>query len=581
MTGALHRPHPGAKQMGGDANWWRGAVIYQVYPRSFYDGNDDGIGDLDGITRKLDHIADLGVDAIWLSPHFVSPMDDFGYDVADYRDVDPIFGTLADFDALTDAAHERGLRILIDLVLSHTSDRHPWFAESRADRTNLKADWYVWADAKPDGTAPNNWLSIFGGTAWAWDTRRRQYYLHNFLVSQPDLNFHNLDVQNALLDVARYWLDRGVDGFRLDTANKYFHDADLRDNPPMAPGMRVTGISPDNPYGMQQPIFSVNRPETLAFHERLRAVMDEYPGTVTVGELGARLEGGTELADYTAPKRLHMAYSFDLLGDTFTAGHIRKTVEHAEAAGATWSSWPFSNHDVKRVVSRFGVGTKAAPMLIQLLTCLRGTPTLYQGEELGLPEADVPYEKLRDPYGLAFWPAFKGRDGCRTPIPWEADRPNAGFSEGEPWLPVPDDHAALAVSAQAADPASPLNRTRAFLSWRKDRRPLLEGDIVFHDAPEPVLAFTRLPPAGANDAERLLCLFNLGESPLEVDTRLPDLGDAGADGIDGTNLGGGKVRLEPYGAFIGVDRTHQEGAPSGPITMDALNGATVGAREDG
>jgi alpha-glucosidase len=534
-------------QLGGDPHWWRGAVIYEIYPRSFLDTNGDGIGDLPGIAERLDHVAALGADAVWIAPFFVSPMDDFGYDVADYRSVDPIFGRLEDFDALLDRAHSLGLRVLIDLVLSHTSDRHPWFVESRMDRANPRANWYVWADPRADGTPPNNWLSFFGGPAWEWDGRRRQYYLHNFLASQPDLNFHEPAVQEAVLDVARFWLDRGVDGFRLDTANKYFHDAELRSNPPLEPGMRVQAISPANPFGMQQPIYNVNRPETLAFHERLRAVMHEYPATVAVGEIGVQLEGARSLADYTAPGRLHMAYSFDLLGPEGSARHIRAVVEGAERNGATWTSWSFSNHDVVRVATRFGVPAHATPMLTQLLCCLRGTPTLYQGEELGLCEADIPHERLRDPYGRRFWPAFRGRDGCRTPMPWRRDARHAGFSLAEPWLPVPDDHVAAAVDVQAADPGSPLSRTRAFLHWRRGEAALMDGAIAFLEADEPVLAFTR-EGAGAHG---LLCVFNLSGAGTTFAPRRGVPPSAQAPGVTGGRAEGDRIVLAPYGAFIG------------------------------
>jgi len=539
------------RQLAGDPTWWRGGVIYQIYPRSFLDTNGDGIGDLAGIAEKLDYVARLNVDAIWLSPHFRSPMRDFGYDVCDYRDVDPIFGTLEDFDALIEAAHARGLRILIDLVLSHTSDEHPWFRESRSSRINAKADWYVWADPKPDGTPPNNWLSVFGGPAWEWDTARRQYYMHNFLASQPDLNFHNPEVQDAVLDVARYWLDRGVDGFRLDTANKYFHDAALRDNPPLGPGMRVSGLAPENPAAMQQPIHQVNRPETVKFHERLRALMDGYPGTTTVGEIGARLSDGPQLAEYTAPGRLHMAYSFDLLTKPMGARQIRAAVEAAEASGATWTSWPFSNHDVERVATRSGLGVGAATMLNQLMLCLRGTPTVYQGDELGLPEAHVPYEKLQDPYGKRFWPAAKGRDGCRTPMPWRHDAPHAGFTTGEPWLPVDPAHVALAVDLQEDDPQSTLNHTRAFIEWRRRQPVLRTGKLRFLDTPDPILAFTRSPDGEAgDDGDQLLCVFNLSEKPgtLAIDTG--GLAPLAPPGMGGGTMERGMLRFDGFGALI-------------------------------
>ncbi|MGF1658958.1 MAG: alpha-glucosidase [Rubrimonas sp.] len=537
------------RQLGGAADWWRGGVIYQIYPRSFLDMNGDGVGDLAGIAARLDYVASLGVDAIWISPFFVSPMADYGYDVSDYRNVDPLFGTIEDFDALLSGAHQRGLRVMLDLVLSHTSDKHPWFQESRLDRSNARADWYVWADPKPDGTPPNNWLSIFGGPAWEWDSRRRQYFMHNFLASQPDLNFHNPDVQEAMLDVARYWLERGVDGFRLDTANMYFHDKELRDNPP-AGGLIVNGIPEQNPYAMQQPIHNISRPETLGFMERLRALMDRYPATATVGEIGAVTDMYRALADYTAPGRLHMAYSFDFLGRAFSAAQVRKVVERMEAMGEGWPSWAFSNHDVERVLTRWGLGAeadRAGPLLLALLASLRGTPCLYQGEELALPEAVVPYEMLRDPYGVRFWPDFRGRDGCRTPMPWSASVAHGGFTAGEPWLPVGPDHLSRAVSLQEGDPASPLERARAFLAWRRERPELKSGDIAFHDAEEPVLAFTR----SLGDS-RLLCAFNLGGRAASFDTGgFGPVSPCPGHGFS-AHLEGAGAALGPFDAFFAI-----------------------------
>jgi alpha-glucosidase len=540
---------PTQRQLGGDPDWWRGGVIYQIYPRSFLDLNGDGIGDLAGIAARLDYVAGLGVDAIWISPFFTSPMLDFGYDVANYRDVDPMFGKLEDFDALLEGAHRRRLRVILDLVLSHTSDKHPWFQESRVSRDNPRADWYVWADPRPDGSAPTNWLSIFGGPAWEWDTRRRQYYMHNFLAQQPDLNFHNPDVQQAMLDVARFWLDRGVDGFRLDTANMYFHDKELRDNPPVAPGMVVNGIPAQNPYGMQETRFNINRPENLAFMERLRALMDEYEATTTVGEVGAVVDMRKALEDYTAgSKRLHMAYSFDYLTNEYSAGHIRRVAEKMAKAVDCWPSWAFSNHDNERVVSRWGLGAdaeRAGPMLVALLTSLRGTPCLYQGEELALTEAVVPFEMLRDPYGIRFWPDFKGRDGCRTPMPWSASAIHAGFSDATPWLPVPPDHVDRAVSEQDHEPGSPLNRVRAFLRWRREQTALLKGDVDFHDAPEPVVAFTR-----QTGDMRMLCVFNMGRAAASFDTGgFGPIGPLGGHGFGG-RLEGAGVALQPYDAFF-------------------------------
>ncbi len=344
-----------------DRDWWRGAVIYQIYPRSYQDTDGDGIGDLKGITSRLGYIAALGVDAIWISPFFKSPMRDFGYDVSDYRDVDPMFGTLADFEALVAEAHRLGLKVMIDEVISHTADDHPWFVESRSSRNNAKADWYVWADAKADGTPPNNWLSIFGGSAWQWDTRRQQYYLHNFLSEQPDLNFHNPAVQDALLDVTRFWLERGVDGFRLDTINFYFHSQGLEDNPPLPPGQRNDQTAPSvNPYNYQDHIYDKSRPENLGFLERFRALLDEYPAAAAVGEVGDSQRGLEVVAAYTAAagKRVHMCYAFDFLApEKISAAKVRAVLEaFAKTASDGWSCWAFSNHDVVRHASRWAAG---------------------------------------------------------------------------------------------------------------------------------------------------------------------------------------------------------------------------------
>src|SRR5262245_29412836 len=360
------------------ADWWRGGVIYQIYPRSFADSNGDGIGDLAGITARLDYIARSGVDGIWLSPFFKSPMKDFGYDISDYRDVDPIFGTLQDFDRLVRHAHELGLKVMIDQVYSHTSDLHPWFKESRSSRDNPKADWYVWADAKPDGTPPNNWLSVFGGSAWQWETSRRQYYLHNFLASQPDLNFHNDEVQHNILATGKFCLDRVLDVFRLDTANFYFHDKLLRDNPAWGDRPRIgSAIAPVNPYGFQEHRYDKTRPENIAFLKRLRALLDEYPGRTSVGEIDADDPLAT-MAEYTSGgDRLHMAYTFNLLTTAFGSQHIRDTIEELEARiGDGWPCWSFGNHDVPRVLSRWG-GAEApqalAKVLLALLGSLRGS----------------------------------------------------------------------------------------------------------------------------------------------------------------------------------------------------------------
>ncbi|HVI57489.1 MAG TPA: alpha-glucosidase family protein [Luteimonas sp.] len=497
----------------GDAPWWRGAVIYQIYPRSFRDTDGNGVGDLPGIIEKLDYVASLGVDAIWISPFFRSPMADFGYDIADYRDVDPLFGTLDDFDRLLAKAHALGIRVVIDQVLSHTSAEHAWFRESRSGRDNPKADWYVWADAKPDGSPPNNWLSIFGGVAWKWEPRRGQYYLHNFLSSQPDLNFHNPAVREATLDNVRFWLDKGVDGMRLDAINFCFHDRQLRDNPPKPPELRTgRGFSPDNPYAFQYHYRNNTQPENLGFLEELRALLDRYPGATTIGEISSEDSLAT-MAEYITDHRLHMGYSFELLTQDFSAAYIRDTARTLEARMPHgWPCWAISNHDVQRAMTRWGGQGAAhdfAAQMVALVCSLRGSICLYQGEELGLHEADVPFEALRDPYGIAFWPTFKGRDGCRTPMPWTAGA-DAGFSNGEPWLPIPASHRAISVEAQDADPRSALNLARRFLRWRKAHPALVAGDIRFLDTPEPVLAFER-----SLDGGRMLVAFNLSAQPVE------------------------------------------------------------------
>ena len=500
------------------ADWWRGAVIYQVYPRSFQDTDANGLGDIKGITRRLPHIAALGVDAIWLAPFFTSPMADMGYDVADYCDVDPIFGTLDDFDEMMAAAHALGLKVIIDQVISHTSDRHPWFVESRASRDNPKADWYVWADPKPDGTAPNNWLSIFGGPGWEWDGVRRQYYQHNFLTSQPDLNFHNSEVQDALLATVKFWLDRGVDGFRLDTVNYYFCDKELRDNPPALVASGGLDAPESNPYGMQNHLYDKTQPENIGFLKRFRALLDQYEDRTTVGEVGDGARSLQTVAAYTSGgDKLHMCYTFDLLGPDFTPAHFRRCVgDFQDNVIDGWVCWAFSNHDVQRHVSRFALTEEEQPrvakLAISLLSTLRGSICLYQGEELGLPEAELAFEDLRDPYGIRFWPAFKGRDGCRTPMPWEASRVHAGFTTAEKsWLPVPYQHASLAVDKQEADEDSVLHHYRQTLAFRKQHPALLDGDMTFLDTKEDVLAFTR-----SKDGETLLFVFNLSRKPVKL-----------------------------------------------------------------
>ncbi len=499
--------------------WWQGAVIYQVYPRSFMDSNNDGVGDLKGIIDRFDYIESLGVDAVWVSPFFKSPMKDFGYDISDYRDVDPLFGSLDDFDALIARAKQSDIKIIIDQVLSHTSDQHAWFEESRQDKTNPKADWYVWADPKPDGTAPNNWMSIFGGTAWQWEPRRGQYFLHNFLSSQPDLNFHNEDVQKAVLDNVEFWLKRGVGGFRLDAINFCFHDKELRDNPAKPKELRAgRGFSEDNPYAYQYHYFNNTQPENLEFMEQLRQLFDQYDEVVSLGEISSE-DSLKDMALYTHNnQRLNMAYSFELLTDDFSAQHIKDTVSSLEAQmTGGWPCWAVSNHDADRVVTRWGKGkenAQLARMLAAMLGSLKGSICTYQGEELGLSQAELSFEELQDPFGITFWPQFKGRDGCRTPMPWQHDAKQGGFSTEKPWLPVSQSHLPLAVDKQDSDESSPLNSYRTFMKWRKAHPALVTGDIEFVSTDDNVLMFIRHCPNAS--MEKILCVFNFNEHNVDI-----------------------------------------------------------------
>ncbi len=534
---------------------WRGDVIYQIYPRSFADSNGDGIGDLPGITARLDHVASLGVDAIWLSPFFKSPMKDFGYDISDYNDVDPMFGTLADCRALVARAHALGLKVMIDQVLSHTSDEHPWFVESRSSRDNPKADWYVWADAKDDGTPPNNWLSIFGGSAWQWDTRRRQYYLHNFLTSQPDLNFHQPAVQDALLANLGRWLELGVDGFRLDAINFCYHDAQLRSNPGrgMPAGDDPTAPA-SNPYSWQVHRHDKSQPEALDFLRRLRAFVDGFGDIALLGEIGDEA-GMAMVAEYTdGGDKLHQGYCFDLLSPDHRPAYVRAVIERFEGLGGDgWPCWALSNHDCMRLATRWG-GAEPPPALLRLAAALqlslRGSACIYQGDELGLTEAELRFEDLQDPYGKTMWPEFKGRDGCRTPMPWNGAEPDLGFGSGatRPWLPVAEAHRALAADRQDGDPSSLLNHYRRMLRWRRGQPALVHGSITLLPEHPQVLAYVR-----EFEGERVLCAFNLGETAVTY--ALPDglavTGVLAESGASGGELVDGGVGFGPYGVLFG------------------------------
>lgn len=521
--------------------WWRGAAIYQVYPRSFQDSNGDGVGDLPGITSRLEYIARLGVDAIWISPFFTSPMRDFGYDVADYCDVDPIFGTLADFDALVARAHDLGLKVLIDQVYAHTSNEHAWFTESRTSRDNPKADWYVWADPKADGSPPSNWQSVFGGPAWTWDARRGQYYLHNFLSSQPQLNCHLPAVQDALLGVARFWLDRGVDGFRLDALNFAMHDPALRDNPPAS----ANGKPRTRPFDFQQRLYNQSHADIPLFLERIREVLDQYDAIFTVAEVGGEGALGEMHAFTQGDRRLNSAYGFNFLyADRLTPCLVADALgEWPEAAGTGWPSWALENHDAPRALSRWcrpDHRDAFARLKVMLLASLRGNIIIYQGEELGLTQVEIAFGQLMDPEAIANWPLTLSRDGARTPMPWTAQDEQGGFTQGQPWLPLGEENMARAVDRQEGDASSLLALTRDLVALRRDNGVLRSGTCEVLVADE-----TRLVLRRTLNGEVVLAVFNFSAEPADWPA------EAGAEGeiiksVNGAELG----RLPPFGAII-------------------------------
>ena len=477
-------------------NWWESAVFYQIYPRSFKDSNNDGIGDLAGVIEKLDHLNDgkgggLGIDAIWFSPFFPSPQADFGYDVSDYCNIDSDYGTLEDFDQLVEESHRRGIKIVLDLVLNHSSDQHKWFQESRKNSTNSKVDWYVWADPKPDGSPPNNWLAVFGGAAWTFEPQRGQYYLHNFLPEQPDLNWYNPEVREALADVVRFWMKRGADGFRLDTANYYAYDRQLRDNPKRPENSELMEDGQEaNPLSQYITKYSKDRPENLEFIHFLRKIFDEN-GVVSIGEIGSAegLESTLKLGtDYVKNgKGLHLAYTFSMLNKNMNAEyleHVLRVTEESIEDG--WPCWSLSNHDCMRMISRFDCFGKRdgfQQMMLLLLLSLRGTPIIYYGEEVDMQEYEITKDELRDPQGIRFWPDIKGRDGCRLPFPWDSKLTNQGFNSGtKPWLPAVNK---LSLDQAKADSGSTFHVLQEMLQIRKKfpalqngsyRKILLDGD---------------------------------------------------------------------------------------------------------
>jgi alpha-glucosidase len=511
--------------MGADDDglWWKRGVIYQIYPRSFQDSDGDGIGDLGGIRRRLDHLCWLGVDALWISPIYPSPMADFGYDVADYRGVDPIFGTLADFDRLLAEAHARGLKVILDFVPNHTSDRHPWFVESRSTRTNLKRDWYIWRDPAPDGGPPNNWLANFGGSGWEFDPVTGQYYYHAFLKQQPDLNWRNPEVRHAMHDVLRFWLDRGVDGFRVDVIWHLIKDDRFRDNPPN-PAWQPHQPSIDRL--LQR--YSCDRPEIHQVVAEMRAVLDAYPERVLIGEIYLPIE---RLVAYYGRdmEGAHLPFNFQLIFATWRAPEIARIVAEYEAAlpAGGWPNWVLGNHDQTRIATR--VGAAQARVAAMLLLTLRGTPTLYYGEEIGMEDVPIPPDRVQDPWERNEPGLGLGRDPMRTPMPWDGSA-HGGFTTGTPWLPLNTDRATRNVAAMKADPWSILTLYRRLIALRRERAALHAGSYVpvRSEGTDEVFAFERRAGDSAAGGERLLVALNFSHASQVLRRRSDDLPAAGA-----------------------------------------------------
>jgi alpha-glucosidase len=506
------------------SHWWKGATLYQVYPLSFADSNDDGWGDLNGITAGLDHIQSLSVDAIWLSPVHLSPMRDWGYDSSDWRAIDPRYGSMNDFDTLLKNAHSRNIGIVLDQVYSYTSEDHDWFSESRKSPENDRSDWYVWADAKPDGTPPNNWLSMFGGPAWEWDPRRRQYYMHHFHATMPHLNFHNPAVQAEVLDTAEFWLSKGVDGFRLDVVNLYFHHSDLTDNPP-------TGtIDSRFPAGFQNQIYDRTRPENLSFLEDLRTCADRHGDKLLMAEVTTDNALGTAQT-YCAPDRLHTAYVVLGADGPIQASEVAELVNQWDYDQG-WPTWSISNHDLPRAFTRC-IGADAPPeaasVLIAMLVALRGTILLYQGDELGLPQAFVPMAQRRDSEGVRFGDYGLQRDGARTPFPWTPE-------QADMWLPVDQAHRALAVSNQEQGLVSTLSEVRRLLVFRKAQPSLVDGQQRI-EADGQLLKVVRY----LGDTQ-IIALLNLGQNRIVMDAPKGEIAVSAQ-----CTLNNGSLSIDDYG----------------------------------
>ena len=483
--------------------WWQRGIIYQVYPRSFQDSNGDGIGDLRGITQRLDYLRWLGIDGVWISPIYPSPMKDFGYDVADYCGIHPQFGTLEDFDDLIREAHGRGLKVILDFVPNHTSDQHPWFLESRSSRSNPKRDWYIWRDPARDGGPPNNWLSNFGGSGWQFDEGTRQYYYHAFLPEQPDLNWRNPEVIEAMLGVLRFWLERGVNGFRVDVIWHLMKDAEFRDNPP-----NPTWTPDGNPFHEFLPVYTSDRPEVHDVIARMRRLFDEYDERVLIGEIYLPIE---RLIHYYGEdlSGAHLPFNFQLLLAPWDARHIGQLIQEYEAQlpAEGWPNWVLGNHDNHRIASR--VGLAQARIAAMLLLTLRGTPTLYYGDEIGMCDVDIPHDRVQDPFEKNVPGKGLGRDPERTPMQWDAG-PGAGFTTGDPWLPIATDYRRVNVHGERDESDSILALYRRLITLRRGEPALEVGRFDAHPATHDVLAYFRRAREG--DASFLVAL-NLGSRP--------------------------------------------------------------------
>ena len=489
------------KQEPKGFRWWERGIIYQIYPRSFKDSNGDGIGDLQGIQSKLDYLEWLGIDAIWISPIFPSPMADFGYDITNYTDIDPIFGRLADFDALLADVHKRGMKLLLDYVPNHTSDQHPWFIDSKSSRNSAKRDWYIWRDPAPDGGPPNNWRANFGGGAWERDEKTGQYYYHAFLKEQPDLNWRNPEARRAMLDVLRFWLDRDVDGFRVDVMHHLVKDTDFRDNPPnpeWQPGM--------SPYRELLTTYTADLPEVQEIVAQMRGVIEEYEDRMLVGEIYLPVE--RLMAYYGASgKGAHLPFNFQLIRLPWKAQEISQAVERYEALlpSYAWPNWVLGNHDKPRIATRAGAAqTRVAAML--LLT-LRGTPTMYYGDEIGMHDVPIPPSQVQDPFEKNVPGLGLGRDPVRTPMQWGSGS-WAEFSTSQPWLPLADDFENLNVAAERDEPTSLLTLYRRLIELRRTEPALSVGDYAAVPSGDHLMAYMRKA-----NGRRLLILLNFSAQP--------------------------------------------------------------------